>query len=456
MKLTFYGGAQSVTGANYLLEIADSSMKGGVRKMLIDCGLTQGSHFVEEHNYDDFKYDLTEISEVFVTHAHIDHTGRLPKLIKDGYKGAVWSTPPTRDFAELLLLDSEHILGQEAERAGHEPIYGTEDITGLMKLWQVASYHQKIQLSPEVLVTLYSAGHILGSASVVIEAEGKKIVFSGDLGNQPAPFIGPAECPTDADYCVMESAYGNRIHENLDTRHQKLEQIIIDTMKDGGVLMIPAFALERTQVLLLELKDMLSKHEIPNVPIFIDSPLAIKLTDVYNQYRNYFKPEIAAQFEDITEMFRFPGMHMTATTDDSKAINSVANPKIIIAGSGMSHAGRILHHERRYLPDPKSSLLIFGYQAEGSMGRLLLNGVKHVRIMGEDVPVRAKIKALGAYSAHADQNQLLAWLKPLVGRVKKVFLVQGEGDAAGALARKIVDEFHLDAQVPTEGESVVL
>ena len=445
-----------MTGANYLLEIADSSAVGGVRKIIIDCGLTQGSHFVEEHNYDAFNYKVEEISEVFVTHAHIDHTGRLPKLIKDGFTGVVYSTPPTRDFAELLLLDSEHILGQEAERAGHAPIYSEADIAGLMKRWKVAAYHQKIELSPAITVTMYSAGHILGSASVVIEAEGKKIVFSGDLGNQPAPFIGPAECPVDADYCVMESAYGNRIHENLSTRHQKLEQVIVDTMKDGGALMIPAFALERTQVLLLELKDMLAKHEIPNVPIFIDSPLAIKLTSVYNQYRNYFKPEIAAQYEDVTEIFRFPGMHMTTTSDDSKAINSVPNPKIIIAGSGMSHAGRILHHERRYLPDPKSTLLIFGYQAEGSMGRLLLNGVKHVRIMGEEVPVRAKIKALGAYSAHADQRQLLDWLKPLAGHVKKVFLVQGEGDAAGALARKIGEELHLDASVPTEGESVVL
>lgn len=449
MKLTFYGGAQSVTGANYLLEIGD-------RKILIDCGLTQGSHFVEEHNYEAFKYDVSEISEVFVTHAHIDHTGRLPKLVKDGFTGVVYSTPPTRDFAELLLLDSEHILGQEAERARHEPIFNHVDIENLMKLWKVLPYHQTLKLGDDITVTLYSAGHILGSASVVIEAEGKKIIFSGDLGNQPAPFIGPAECPTDADYCVMESAYGNRIHENLATRREKLEQVIVESMKAGGALMIPAFALERTQILLLELKEMLSKHQIPNVPIFIDSPLAIKLTEVYNRYRNYFKPEIAAEYEDIKEIFRFPGMHMTLSTEDSKAINSIPNPKIIIAGSGMSHGGRILHHERRYLPDPKSALLIFGYQAEGSLGRLLLNGVKHVRIMGEDVQVRAKIKALGAYSAHADQRQLLDWLKPLTGRVKKVFLVQGEGDAAGALARRIGDEFHLDVAVPTTGDSVML
>jgi metallo-beta-lactamase family protein len=445
-----------VTGANYLLEITDSTQKGGIRKILIDCGLTQGSHFIEEHNYDLFKYAVSEVNEVFVTHAHIDHTGRLPKLMKEGFHGTVYSTPPTRDFAELLLLDSEHILGQEAEKSHHEPIYSQDDIYNLMEHWKGVNYHQKIDLSPEVSVTLYSAGHILGSASIVVEAEGKKIIFSGDLGNQPAPFIGPAECPTDVDYCIMESAYGNRIHENLATRREKLEQVIVEAMKSGGALMIPAFALERTQILLLELKEMFLKHSIPNVPVFIDSPLAIKLTSVYNQYRKYFKPEIAERFADMNEMFRFPGLHMTATIEDSKAINSIANPKIIIAGSGMSHAGRILHHELRYLPDPKSALLIFGYQAIGSMGRLLLDGAKHVRIMGEVVPVRAKIKALGAYSAHADQRQLLEWLTPISKQIKKVFLVQGEGEAATVLAGKIKEDLKIDAVVPTMGESVVL
>lgn len=456
MKLTFYGGAQSVTGANYLLEFADEKSSGGVRKVLIDCGLAQGSHFVEEHNYQPFKYSPADINEVLVTHAHIDHTGRLPKLFKDGFRGVVYSTPPTRDFAELLLLDSEHILQQEAERARHEQLYREDDVIGLMGYWRGVSYHQKIPLGEKASATFYSAGHILGSASISIEAEGKKIIFSGDLGNQPAPFIGPAECPTDADYCVMESAYGNRIHEDLSERRSKLEKVIVETMKAGGALMIPAFALERTQILLLELKDMLAKHSIPNVPIFIDSPLAIKLTAVYNLYRTYFKPELQHRFSDIQDMFKFPGLHMTATTEDSKAINSVANPKIVIAGSGMSHAGRILHHERRYLPDPKSTLLIFGYQAEGSLGRLLLNGAPAVRIMGEEVTVRAKIKALGAYSAHADQRQLLDWIKPLKNSVKKVFLVQGEGDAAGVLASKIEGEFGISSEVPTEGESVVL
>ncbi len=461
MRLTFYGGAGSVTGANYLLEIKDPSQPHGVRKILIDCGLHQGGRFVEGLNYEPFLYKPAEISAVFVTHAHIDHTGRLPKLLKEGFTGTVYSTPPTRDFAKLLLLDSEHILGQDADHDHRPHLYSINDIENLMKQWRGVPYHETISLRtpghpPVGEVTLYSAGHILGSATIVVRAEGKTVVFSGDLGNSPSPLIGPSECPTDADYCIMESAYGNRVHESLANRHQKLEAVILETIRAGGCLMIPAFALERTQILLLELHDMFERHKIPAVPTFIDSPLAIKLTTVYNLYRDYFRPELAQHFIDIQDMFRFPGLHMTATPEESKAINYVANPKIVIAGAGMSQAGRILHHEQRYLSDPKSTLLIFGYQAKGSLGRLLLDGAKQVRILGEVVEVRAKVKAIGAYSAHADQTQLLAWLKPLVPKVKEVFLVQGEDMAAHVLADKIKETYGVNAIVPSEGSSVVL
>ena len=456
MRLTFCGGAGAVTGANYLLEIADSTKPGGVRKILIDCGLAQGGRFLELHNYEPFPYDPAEIDAVFVTHAHIDHTGRLAKLVREGFKGIVYSTPPTRDFGGLLLLDSQHILAQEAEQLGKPPLYEEKDIGTLMGQWQGVPYHQPILLDGVARVVLYSAGHILGSASIVIEAEGKRIVFSGDLGNQPAPLIGPAECPTTVDYCVMESAYGDRNHEDLHNRYQKLERIILETVKDGGVLMIPAFALERTQILLLEMHEMLEKHQIPHIPIFIDSPLAIKLTAVYNLYREYLKPELAKHFGGPDQLFRFPGLRMTPTIDDSKSINKAPSPKIIVAGSGMSNAGRILHHEVRYLPDPKNTLLIFGYQAVGSLGRRLLEGAKTVHILGQEVHVHAHIKAIGAYSAHADQRQLMAWVAPLYGQVKKVFLVQGEGQAATILAGKLNNELGIPAEVPVPMQSVVL
>lgn len=456
MKLTFCGGASAVTGANYLLEIADGTQPGGVRKILIDCGLSQGSHFLEMLNYEPFAYDPAEISEVFVTHAHIDHTGRLAKLIRDGFKGTVYSTPPTRDFGELLLLDSQHILQQEAERMGKPVLYEEKHIGDLMLRWKGMPYHTKIKIGDVGTATFYSAGHILGSASIFIEAEGKSVIFSGDLGNQPAPLIGPAECPTKADYCIMESAYGDRNHEDLHNRYQKLERVILETVQEKGVLMIPAFALERTQILLLEIHEMMQKHQIPHIPIFIDSPLAIKLTTVYNRYRDYLKPDLAHHFSDVDQIFNFPGVRMTASVEDSKEINHVPSPKIIVAGSGMSTAGRILHHEVRYLPNPKSTLLIFGYQAEGSLGRRLLDGAKVVHILGQEIHVHAHIKAIGGYSAHADQRQLMEWVKPLAGHVKKVFLVQGEGRAAAVLAGKITEELGIPAEVPELNYSIVL
>lgn len=455
MKLTFYGGAGQVTGANYLLEFKDSSLPGGIRKILIDCGLNQGSHFCEQQNYAAFAYDPADITDVFITHAHIDHSGRVPKLVKDGFRGTIYSTPPTRDFAELLLYDSEHILSQEAQRDKKEPIYTDADVLNAMKNWRGVDYHERINLG-EASVTFYSAGHILGSASLVVRAEGKTIVFSGDLGNYPSPLIEQGECPAQADYALIESAYGNRNHEDQPRRKQKLEKVITDTMQRGGTLIIPAFALERTQILLLEIKDMVERGVMPKVPIFIDSPLAIKLTTVYNRYREYFKEEVRDRFASEDAIFHLPGLRMTLTTDDSKSINAVTGPKIIIAGSGMSQGGRILHHERRYLPDANSTLLIFGYQAEGSLGRLLLNGAKSVRIAGEDVAVRAHIEAIGAYSAHADQTQLLKWAACLKGSVKKMYAVQGEREASAALVQKLKEVHGINAEVPTDGMSVEL
>lgn len=459
MKLSFYGGAGQVTGSNYLLEFEDTSLPGGVRKVLIDCGMHQGSNFCERHNYNPFPFNPREISEVFVTHAHIDHTGRLPKLIREGFLGTVYSTPPTRDFAEMLLLDSEHILGQEAQRDNLPPIYDASDVLGLMKQWVGVSYHKPIKLGPAgtgATVTLFSAGHVLGSSSILIEAEGKRVLFSGDLGNSPSPLIGPAEAPDKVDYCVMEATYGDRNHEALPERQHLLQNVISETMKNRGTLMIPVFALERTQVLLLEIKDMVEKKKIPRVPIFLDSPLAIQLTTIYNRYRDYFKQDVLSRFTSREVIFDFPGLRMTPTTEDSKAINSTSAPKIVIAGSGMSNGGRILYHERNYLSDPRSTLLIFGYQALGSLGRKLLDHAPLVRILGEDVPVRAHIKAIGAYSAHADQRQLLAWVSQFKGTAQKVFLVHGEQVASTVLKSKIEEYVGIVTTAPAEGEQVVL
>ncbi|MEK7464371.1 MAG: MBL fold metallo-hydrolase [Patescibacteria group bacterium] len=451
MRLTFYGGAKSVTGANYLLE-------SGETKILIDCGLGQGSNYAEKHNFDPFPYSPVAIQAVFITHAHIDHIGRVPKLYKDGFRGTIYSTPPTKDFAETMLLDSEHILGEESKKHRRPPLYTVSDVKEVVKFWQGKKYHEKFSVGP-FEIEFYDAGHILGSASILITAEGKKIVFSGDLGNNPAPFINGTEFLEDVDYALIESVYGNRIHEKLNERKNALEDLIEETVKSGGTVMIPAFALERTQEMMFELNELVENGRIPRVPVFIDSPLAIKLTMVYQKYSEdplYFNAATAKLIEMGDEIFNFPGLKMTLTTEESKAINDIKPPKVIMAGSGMSNAGRILHHELRYLSDPKSSILFVGFQAEGSLGRKILDGEKIVRLFGEDVLVKCKIKAIGGYSAHADQPQLLKWIEPMKHHLKKVFVVQGEEREATPLAQKIRDQFAIDASVPMSGDSVVL
>jgi len=437
-----------VTGANYLLE------SQGV-KILIDCGLHQGGHFAEKQNFEPFPYSPQDISAVFITHAHIDHTGLLPKLYKDGFRGNIHSTPPTRAFAELLLLDSETLLLKEAEREHRPPVYLKEDVKEMMGLWKTLHYHEVLELKP-FRIMLYDAGHILGSAIICVETEGKTVVFSGDLGNYPAPIIKSTEKISKADYCVVESTYGDRIHEGVDRRREMLEDAIEDTVKSGGTLLIPAFAMERTQELLYHLNALVEEHRIPRVPVFIDSPLAIKITAVYQKYENYFNRETQALVRSGDDILNFPGLRFSLTTEQSKEINDVPPPKIVIAGSGMSHGGRILHHEARYLPDPKSMILFVGYQAVGSLGRAVLDGAKEVKIFGEKVPVNCRVRAISGYSAHADQPRLLEWVGTMRRTLKRVFVVQGEPQASSALAVKIRDELAVYAEVPKEGETFTL
>lgn len=448
MKLTFFGGARMVTGANYMLE-------SGETRILIDCGLHQGSNFCEKHNWEPFPYRPEDIAAAFVTHAHIDHTGRLPKLMRDGFRGAVYSTPPTRDASALLLTDADHILAQDAAHFKRPPLYGQSDVDRLLRAWQGMPYHQEITVGP-FRVTLWNAGHVLGSSFIEVLAEGKTILFSGDLGNAPAPLIGPYETfAGPADFAVVESTYGDRNHEDAAERKEILEDMIEDTVRAGGVLMIPAFAMERTQELLYEIDDLAEHGRIPSVPLFLDSPLAIKLTEVYERHASYFDPSARTLIHG-KKMFDFPNLKKTLTTDESKAINDVPAPKIVIAGSGMSHGGRIIHHERRYISDHKSTLLIVGYQAIGSLGRMILDGARSVKIFGEEIPVRCRVRALGGYSAHADQRQLIAWLAPLRFKLRRAFVVQGEPDASKTLAERLIDDLALEAVVPEQNEEVVL
>lgn len=448
MKLTFYGGTGEATGSNYLLE------SGGTR-IMIDCGLHQGSHYAEKENFEPFAYDPKSIVAVFVTHSHLDHIGRLPSLVKAGFLGTIYATPATKDFADLMLYDSEHLLLSEAEREKKPPLYNDEDIKTVMRLWRGLDYHVPVTVGPFV-VELYDAGHILGSAFIRVRVEGKTIVFSGDLGNSPAPIIKPTEAFPASDYCLIEATYGDRVHEDVGQRQELLERAIQDTVHAGGTLMIPTFAMERMQELLFHLHQLFEAGRVPRVPVFVDSPLAIKLTAIYKKHESYFNNETRQLTRGGDDILNFPGLRLTLTTEQSKDINNITPPKIIMAGAGMSNGGRILHHEVRYLPDPRSTILFVGYQATGSLGRKILEGASEVSIFGETIPVRCRKINIGGYSAHADQPHLIAWLSSARRSLKKVFVVQGEELPCEILAAKIKDDLAIAAEVPKMGEVVEL
>jgi metallo-beta-lactamase family protein len=473
MKLTFFGGVGEVTGSNYLLESEPLDPKAKPTKILIDCGLEQAGHYCEASNFDPFPYNPSEIDALIVTHSHIDHIGRIPKLVKDGFKGIIISTPPAKDFAEELLLDSEHILGKEAEERGKDPLYTLDDVDNSLALWKTICYHE-IKKIKDFEIELYDAGHILGSSFAVISAlepkkdeagnietgsVKKKIVFSGDLGNVPAPLVKDTETVNEADYILIESTYGDRLHQDSKTRQDLLENAIEDTVKSKGTLMIPAFAMERTQELLYEMNALVSEGRIPKVPVFIDSPLAIRLTGIYKKYSNnpeYFDAESLAKLRGGDAIFDFPGLELTLTTEQSKAINDVPAPKVIIAGSGMSQGGRIMHHEIRYLPEKNSTILFIGFQVQGSLGRAIFEGAKKVRIFGEDVAVRCRVRSIDGYSAHADQDGLIAWLKPMKNSLKKIFVTHGEPEISAKFAVSAADRLAIETEVPEKGMSVIL
>lgn len=464
MRIAFYGGVGGeVTGANYLLEDGDF-------KALVDCGLAQGSRYCEDLNYQPFEYQPALLQYVFLTHSHIDHTGRLPKLVKDGFRGLIYATEPVRDILEYAWLDSQRHLKDEAEQRGQKVLYDKEDIEQALKLFSPVEYHQRIELDSRHYAIFHDAGHILGSAIVELGWQNhaghrRRIFFSGDLGNPPTPLLRPTEFVHQADYVLVESAYGNRIHESRQDRQRILKNIIQDTIKRRGVLMIPSFAMERTQELLFELNHMVENKQISDVAVFVDSPLAIQLTRVYQKYSQYFNQHTYYLVQSGDDVFQFRGLRMTETAEESKAINGVSPPKVIIAGSGMSQGGRILHHERRYLPDQNSTILFIGFQVEGSLGRRIFDmrhetdpDKKFVRIFKEQVPVRCKIEAIGGYSAHADQEGLLRWVREAAygGQLKTVFVVQGEYNAATALAQKIKGIVGTTVLVPRRAQMVEL
>lgn len=443
IKLSFYGAAQEVTGSCFLLE-SPSAGSGQSTKILVDCGLFQCPKFCDIRSREPFPFDPKTIDALFVTHAHIDHTGRIPKLIKEGFRGKIFSSPATKELAEIMLKDSTGVLAKEAAREREPVVYTESDVDEAMKLWESKKMREEIRIGDPpaggFAVSLYDAGHILGSVMVAVDLGDKRIVFSGDIGNSDSILQKTTETVAKPAYFVMESTYGDRVHEN-EQRALMLERVIEQTVKRGGVLMIPAFALERTQELLSVISKMTEEKQIPKIPVYLDSPLSIKATAIYEKYLKI-------------PFFKFPNVHFSLTTEESKKINDVRPPKIIIAGSGMSTGGRILHHERRYLSDKNSALLIVSYQAPGSLGRRIEDGAKTVTLFGEEVPVRCRIETISGYSAHADKEALFEFVRAHSDTLKKAFLVHGEPKASLALAQKIRDYLGIETFAPKYGESV--
>jgi metallo-beta-lactamase family protein len=439
--VTFYSGVGSVTGSNFLIET-----QGGTR-ILIDCGLVQGERVAMQENHQPFAYDPASMSHLIITHAHLDHVGRIPKLVKEGFTGVIYSTPETRQLAELVLTDAVSILGMEARQNNLEPLYDIEDVNAVFSLWKTIPYHQQFSIE-DVSIFFKDAGHILGSAMVEITISGKKILFTGDMGNSPAPLLRDTEAMGDVDYLVMESVYGDRNHDAMETRTQALQRIVTQSIERGGTLIIPAFSLDRTQVLLYELNNMVEQKKIPSVPVYVDSPMAIKATDIYRTNTDLFNDTIQAQIRGGDDIFHFPRLQYTVSQNESRDIDHMKGAKIILAGSGMSVGGRVLAHEEKYLPDPRNTLLLVGYQSTGSLGRRLADGAKKVSVHGRDIEVNARVEVLYGYSAHRDQNHLIEFVTTGTSRLKKIFVVMGEPSASMHLAQKINDELGVKALMP--------
>ncbi len=446
-RLGFYGGVGSVTGANFWLDTGKS-------KIVIDCGLVQGDRFEEEENHKSFAYNPVDVDYLLVTHAHADHIGRIPKLVRDGFSGKIYSTEPTLALAGVMLEDALKVMRFESEKYNTPLLYEAEDIARALSLWQTVEYKKPLVLKDDVTAIFTDVGHILGSASITLTRANRRITFTGDIGNSPQPLLNPPVIPTDYDYLVMESVYGDRVHEEVKERSELLRFHIEEVIKKRGTLIIPAFSLERTQGMLFEINNLVESGAVPPIPTFLDSPLAIEVTGLYQERTQYLKDEVRQQIANGDDIFDFPKLKFTRTAADSAAISKENGAKIIIAGSGMSHGGRILGHEKNYLEDPNTTLLLVGYQSVGSVGRRLQDGAKNIKIDGTKVKVRAKIAMIRGWSGHADRDQLIDFVAQGGEKAKQVFVAMGEERSSLFLVQRLRDYLGVNAVAPGLGEVV--
>ncbi|MFC1656779.1 MBL fold metallo-hydrolase [Patescibacteria group bacterium] len=448
MKIKFCGAAGEVTGSCTLLEAEG-------KKILIDCGLFQGSQFATSKNAEDFPFKPSEIDIVLLTHAHQDHCGRLPKLYKDGFRGKIYATEPTIELTNVMLADSAHIMEEDYRDEGLEPLYSEKDLLSILPLFKKTDYQKKIKITPNMWVQFRNAGHILGAAIIEIWAEGKKIVFSGDLGHESMLLIKKIADIKEADYIICESTYGDRLHKKtINDKKQIIKSAIDETISKKGVLLFPAFALERTQEILYELNSLVENTEIGQIDIFVDSPLAIRITKIFDKYQDFYNLETKKRILAGDDIFEFKNLQYTPEVTQSKYINNSPKPKVIIAGSGMCSGGRIMYHLERYLPDPTTNLYFLGYQVKGTRGRDILDGVKNISIKGRKTIINAKISMTEIFSGHADQSELIGWLGHFKAKtIKQVFLNHGDEESREALAKIIKDKFSTTVKLPKINES---
>jgi len=462
LRIQFLGAAGCTSGSCYLLAFGD-------KQVLVDCGLFQGPEELKQRNYGDFPFVPSEIDAVILTHAHIDHSGLLPKLTRLGFKGPIYATAVTADLCAVMLADSGHIQEMEVERKNRKlarrgqplltPIYTVEDAAKTMEHFKRMVYDEELEVLPGLRLRFRDAGHILGAAIaelwVTEEGETTKFVFSGDLGNVGQPILQDPTYITEADVLVIESTYGTRLHEQREERLEHLADVVNRTMERGGNLLIPAFALGRTQDVLYALRVLQDQGAIPPLTIYIDSPLASKATEVFRKHTQVFDYETRAMVREDRSPFQGPGVHYTETVEDSKRLNSISGGLVIISASGMADAGRIKHHLKHNLWRPQAAVLLVGYQAEGTLGRRLQDGAEEVRIHGEQVKVRAEIATISGFSAHADQAGLLSWLRRF-RHLGHVFVTHGEKESAEGFAELIEGELKVPVVVPRLDESYEL
>ena len=473
MKITFLGATRTVTGSNFLVEAVG-------KKFLVDCGMWQGKKEMEEENFNEFDFDPNQIDFMLLTHAHIDHSGRIPKLYNEGFRNRIYAHKATCDLCSLMLPDSGHIQEMESEwknrkrkRRGEPerpPLYTAEEAARCLEIFEAVNYDEIIEIDENIHVRFNDAGHMLGSSIIElwVKEDGKEVktVFTGDLGNNDIPLLDSPTMIEDADYLVMESTYGSRLHVRNDEKAKIFLDVVSETLDKQGTVVIPSFAVGRTQEILYELnkikentddEDFERKYKtLMKAPVYVDSPLAISATEVFRENMDLFEEDVQKEIMSGDNPLEFPGLKFTMTTDESKALNEDPTPSIIISASGMCEVGRIKHHLKHNLWNPNSTILFVGYQAPGTLGYSIVNGAKTVKIFGEEIAVNARIEYIEGYSGHADQEWLMNFIYSFITKPKHIFLVHGEEESQDVLEKKIIDETGISVTTPEYGETYEL